>query len=112
VNDLRLEGKPCGSGVKIWHYTDIYLRKLRVCMDRTFRQGMETETDAYTSFCLMTMFECTLRSEPTTAAQVSSADDSTARTVKDLAKGGCRQRAHRRRVSICFESRAGIIPGV
>lgn len=44
------------------------------------------------SFCFITTFDKTRRSEVTTAAQVSSADDSRARTVKFLRKGHCGKR--------------------
>lgn len=42
---------------------------------------------------LITTFESTLRSEVTTAAQVSSAEDSSARTVKARAYAGGKERA-------------------
>ncbi len=52
---------------------------------------MEEWKGAHTWFCLMTTFERILRDEVTIAAQVSSAEDSRARTVK------CRSAAVRRR---------------
>lgn len=56
-------------------------RRVHVCRRDTVRiEGSGRET--HTWFCLRTTFERILRDEVTTAAQVSSAEDSKARTVK------------------------------
>ena len=67
-------------------------RKIHVCRRGKARIG-RSGRGAHIWFCLRTTFERILRDEVTTAAQVSSAEDSRARTVKCLK---CRRAAARR----------------
>ena len=71
---------PCCVGEPALPCRDEYHRRIHVCRRGRVRIGRRGR-GAHTSFCLRTTFERILRDEVTTAAQVSSAEDSRARTV-------------------------------
>lgn len=71
-------------------------RRIHVCRRGTVRIG-RSGRETHTWFCLRTTFERILRDEVTTAAQVSSAEDSKARTVKWRRVAGRRGEGNRRR---------------
>ena len=85
----RKASAPCCAGEPALPCRGECRQRIHVCGRGKVRIG-RSGRGAHTWFCLRTTFERILRDEVTTAAQVSSAEDSRARTVK------CRRMACRR----------------
>ena len=79
------ESTPCYVGEPALPCKGECRRRIHVCRRSKVRIGRSASgSGAHIWFCLRTTFERILRDEVTTAAQVSSAEDSRARTVKCL----------------------------